>query len=441
MLCVVVSKAQPKGMFASIGAAIKAASDGALIQVAAGHYRENVTISAKRLTLLGGFSPDFTFRQPASQITTVQGTGGDATLTVLDSKQAIVDGLRIIGGSGNELQKKYFILGGGVYLRGGRVTLANSLIENNDVIAPHRQRNLENAGGGVFAEDGEVTIIGNLIRSNVAGRGAGIAAGGCSQLTIRGNAVRDNTALGDHGGGIYVSGPKIVISGNIVWGNRVTFAEGSWGGGILVHGEKTHALLSENLVSQNQATAIGSGVFIDDGAVAELRNERIVNNRCSPTGGVGVYVDGLEKGVGSRATITNCTIAYNRCLAGRGLALYVETSSKVVVKNSILWGHDGADVYRDETSNVAISYSLTQQRLAGKGNLHSDPLFASQHDLHLRSTAGRWLAGKWVKDKLHSPAIDAADPKDEIGQETVPHGKRRNLGAYGGSAEASRGVR
>ena len=59
-------------------------------------------------------------------------------------------------------------------------------------------------------------------------------------------------------------------------------------------------------------------------------------------------------------------------------------------------------------------------------------------DVHARSKGGRWTAGGFLKDKVHSPAIDAGDPDASYGNETKPHGRRLNLGRYGGTEEASR---
>lgn len=59
-------------------------------------------------------------------------------------------------------------------------------------------------------------------------------------------------------------------------------------------------------------------------------------------------------------------------------------------------------------------------------------------DVHLRSRGGRWTVDGFVKDRVHSPAIDAGDPDASYGSETKPHGRRLNLGRYGGTEEASR---
>ena len=45
--------------------------------------------------------------------------------------------------------------------------------------------------------------------------------------------------------------------------------------------------------------------------------------------------------------------------------------------------------------------------------------------------------GKWVTDYVTSPCIDTADPNSDWTEELWPHGKRINMGAYGGTPEAS----
>ena len=69
----------------------------------------------------------------------------------------------------------------------------------------------------------------------------------------------------------------------------------------------------------------------------------------------------------------------------------------------------------------------------------NDPLFASEKDLHLRSRQGRWNpeTATWIKDFQASPCIDAGDPADPVGMELEPNRRVINLGAYGGTVEAS----
>lgn len=61
-------------------------------------------------------------------------------------------------------------------------------------------------------------------------------------------------------------------------------------------------------------------------------------------------------------------------------------------------------------------------------------------DYHLKSEYGRWdpAAQAWVYDDVTSPCIDAGDPAAANWiYELWPHGKRINVGAYGGTPQAS----
>lgn len=44
----------------------------------------------------------------------------------------------------------------------------------------------------------------------------------------------------------------------------------------------------------------------------------------------------------------------------------------------------------------------------------------------------------WVRDDVTSPCIDAGNPGCPIGDEPTPNGNRRNMGAYGGTIDASK---
>jgi hypothetical protein len=61
-------------------------------------------------------------------------------------------------------------------------------------------------------------------------------------------------------------------------------------------------------------------------------------------------------------------------------------------------------------------------------------------DYHLKSQAGRWERDgrSWVKDDVTSLCIDAGDVGAPVGREPFPNGGVVNMGAYGGTAEASK---
>jgi hypothetical protein len=61
-------------------------------------------------------------------------------------------------------------------------------------------------------------------------------------------------------------------------------------------------------------------------------------------------------------------------------------------------------------------------------------------DFHLQSEYGRWDTNSqsWVNDSNTSPCIDAGDPNSDWAGEPWPNGKRINMGAYGGTEQASK---
>jgi len=98
------------------------------------------------------------------------------------------------------------------------------------------------------------------------------------------------------------------------------------------------------------------------------------------------------------------------------------------------------------TTDITVNRSLipggsVPGLFLGEGNIDADPCFADPFngDYHLQSEAGRWEPNiqSWVQDNVSSPCIDAGDPNSDWTAELWPHGKRINMGAYGGTPEAS----
>lgn len=428
--------------FRSVRGAVDAAKDGDVIQVAAGTYKEHVELDERSLTLQGGFAPGFGERVPATHITTLEGPGNDAVVSVFGGSVEL-SGFRITGGTGSGALAETYV-GGGVYASRATLVIAQNVLERNDITG----RGFASAtlGSAIYAESCDVVIRGNVVSDNTSGRGAVTTIDG--KARIEDNAILSNLAVGDHGAGLYLTGPDITATGNLVARNRLVprSGEGGWGGGITVYGDgrsspRTRALLSRNVVTGNHAPAGGSGTFIDDGAEATLENELIYRNECPGSGAAGLYVDGLNS-VRSSVQLVNCTIAAHGCGAA-GTAIYVENSN-VTVRDSILWDNGEQAVFVDPNASFSASYSIGQQPLNGRANMVSDPAFAATPlDFHLKSRAGRFdpraeaNRGAWVRDDVHSPAIDAADPSDSVGGESAPNGGRRDLGAYGGTVESS----
>ena len=158
------------------------------------------------------------------------------------------------------------------------------------------------------------------------------------------------------------------------------------------NGEGENSIL-QNFVIRNSY----AGVFVRRGQPV-LKNLTIVN-----------CINGIEASSGAGADISNCILRDN--------------------------------IERD-LMNCAARYSCIEYSRQRNGNISENPLFADakRGDYHLKSKAGRWdsNSGSWVVDEVTSPCIDAGDWATPVGFEPFPNGGRINMGAFGGTAEASK---
>jgi hypothetical protein len=130
----------------------------------------------------------------------------------------------------------------------------------------------------------------------------------------------------------------------------------------------------------------------------------------------------------SSPTIINLTIVGNKY----GIEAYAD--SEPDISNTILWNNTDGDLF-----GCRAWYSCVER--GDEGNITDDPLFVDPDngDYHIRSERGRYWPEHdiWVLDKVTSPCVDSGDSKDDTLNEPMPHGGRINIGAYGGTMEAS----
>lgn len=407
-----------------VQAAINAAVDGDRIRVAAGTYVENLRIEGKAIVLEGGYSREWV-RDPVRNPTTLSGQGGNAVINLIGAN-ATIDGFRITGGTGSTEELPYGYHGGGIYSRDGSPTITNNVIEGNDVRSGEGPFDYYFGGGVYITDAASATITNNVVRGNFAGRGAGVFVL-AQEARIQGNTIENNVAVGDHGGGLFLAVVNARVTQNIIRRNEVGRELGyGWGGGLIVVGTGNSAELSFNILYENFASGYGAAEFIDEGAKADIHHELIFRNRskdgCEAVSAIGV--DGGE-GVGSEATIRHCTVVGNVCENSiRGNGLQVEGMSTVRVSNCIFWNNAGDDFAVDGTSSLTVTYTCSQEPIAGAGNISADPLFVNAAADDYRLAAG-------------SPCIDAGDPASPFDQEPAPNGGRADMGRYGNAADAA----
>jgi hypothetical protein len=346
-----------------------------------------------------------------------------------------------------------------------RCIFANS--RNGEAVANYEShcilrecRFIDNLSHAIVLKEATCELDGCLFRGN---KQVAIRMYDESRATMSGCVFRANK------GGVY--GDQVECEG-CVFEQNVS----EWGGGIYVdRASLVDCLFRDNLGGRVGAVGATSSLqmtrcalFNNDaksvGAVtcrqAMLAQCLFVGNHSSTgTGALGIYTGGMVSNctfVGNRATalgivdtsfaqepttLENCIFRDNRCTDASWPAIV--GSSLMTVRYSNVT--DLPDVWLGGTAAVA--------------NVDVDPLFADpgywdpngtpedssddffvEGDYHLKSQAGRWDPNSqdWVFDDVTSPCIDAGDPNSPAGDEPFPNGGRINMGAYGGTAEASR---
>ena len=152
-----------------------------------------------------------------------------------------------------------------------------------------------------------------------------------------------------------------------------------------------------------------------------------------------------------KPTLINCTFIRNSAYCGGAM---LNGRSSPTLTNCILWGNltpYGRPQIHSGYGTESVTYSNVQGGWPGIGNINADPLFVdpNSNDYHLKSEGWRYDTKRkvWTWDDVTSPCIDAGNPGSSLENEllSIPYDPdnqfginlRINMGAYGGTPEAS----
>jgi len=378
-----------------------------------------------------------------------------SVLTVFKADETtVLDGFTITGGNANgpisygEYPDEFrFRCGGGVYNWESSPTLTNCTFSVNAA----------SSGGGLYNYGGSPTLINCIFSTNFAtGRGGGMENSWHSwypeqckptliKCTFTANVAED-------GGGVFNETSSPWINNCVFIGN---FAR--WSGGGMCNIYESNPTINFGRFIANSVIYYGGGLHNHESSPI-LYNCTIIGNKTSMTWSEG---GGIMNWTDSSPILVNCTLSGNYADWGGGIYNGRDNCAPELM-NCIVWGNR-EDYHYDEPAQIRdgtpiLNYCCIQdweESLGGEGNINVDPCFVEagywtqstprypsvwiDGDYHLKSEAGRWdpVSESWIVDDVTSPCIDAGDPNSPVGDEPEPNGGILNMGAYGGTAEAS----
>jgi len=225
----------------TIQGAIDQASDGSVIFVAPGQYRESIFIHGKNISLQAS---------GGSATVCILGSGRGGPIALIENAKCMIDGFRIQDGRGEN--------GRGLTLQSSDATIVNCTFANNI--------------GGVSVTNSKAQFMNCVIATN---RSA-IAGGGmwCAQSDVRMSdcTVNDNAA-GTFGGGVYVQGGSMQLLNVSFINNRVQ--SGAWGGGL--YSDRANVNLNACVMRGNFSHDSGAAMYVLD-ANAKIRASTFERN-------------------------------------------------------------------------------------------------------------------------------------------------------------------
>ena len=472
---------------------VRVPDDFPTIQAAIDNVWDGDTVVAADGTYTGPGNRDIDFKGSAITVRSETGPGNciiDCNGTEIEPHRgfyfhnsegadSILEGFTITDGYGGLVCEEYGCVscGGGIYCDSSSPTIRDCVVRNNS--AGYSGGGMYNFCSSPILSD--CTFSGNsagelgggmqnsfrssptLANCTFSGNSAGIYGGGMgnednSNPTLTNCAFNENTA-GQGGGGMFNFENSPMLTNCTFRGNSTLDYHG---GGM--SNNSSRPTLSMCTFIGNSAPFFGGGMS-NDGSSPMITNCTFVANSANYGGGMSDLIpiwgvagpsptncrfssgwadDCWISSNSSGPILTNCTFIANSAQHGEGIS-NLSLHSSPTLNSCILWDDTPDEIYVIGKVPV-VTYCDVKGGFSGTGNIDADPCFAdtgsldpNEWDYHLQSQTGRWdpESKMWVQDGATSPCIDAGDPNSDWTEELWPHGKRINMGAYGGTPEAS----
>ncbi|MBW8040793.1 MAG: hypothetical protein FVQ85_12420 [Planctomycetes bacterium] len=442
----------------TIQEAIDYAFDGAIIIVAIGTYtgdgNRDIDFHGKAITVRSVYPNDP--NTVAATIIDCNGTEEDTHRGFYfhsgEEADSVLSGLTIRNG-----YAPYY--GGGIYCVSSHPTITNCTFRDNtaqywyggqfSTLTPHENRssmvnddgevhinNLpplpgwRGKGGGIYCFESNATLTNCKFIKNSAHEYGGGMYNNRSSPTLANCTFIRNTA-NDKGGGMCNNESSLTLTNCTFSGNSTNKG---WppppGLPLTILSDRpmfTDYALSNNIASAGLSGG-GGGIYSSESSLVTTGCTFNRNSANSNGGGMMNFH--------SSPMVVNCTFAANAAINGNALGFDSYPNQdpiNIQITNCILWD-GGGEIWNNDESTIAITYSDVESGWPGEGNINADPCFVEP---------GYWddANGVWVDGDYHllpdSPCIDAGDPNyvpepNETDLDGRPRviGSRIDMGAY-----------
>ncbi len=255
-----------------------------VIHIAQGTYVGNFVYASTQesgLSILGGYSADFSSRDVDATNTILDGAGASRVLTLMSSTTVCdyrIEGLTVQ--NGDALTD---VVGGGIAIR----TLGDVSISSNHIV-----NNFGGSGGGVFivsSNNSSVELNNNTISNNSTASSTYVNGGGGVYI-VYGNPVLSNNEISNNssggpygGGGVWIGSTDATLINNVISGNYATHTtyslEDNGGGGVNV--SNGSLVMTGNTIVDNFASLYGGGINwypLSESQTATIENNIILYN-------------------------------------------------------------------------------------------------------------------------------------------------------------------